>query len=50
MSESLIFNKTPGLRPTTLWKKRLGHLCFPVNSVKYLRTPMGGWWYLQKEL
>ena len=32
-------NKVAGLRPTTLLKKRLQHWCFPVNFVKFLRTP-----------
>ena len=27
-----------GLRPATLYKKRLWHRCFPVNFAKYLRT------------
>ena len=26
-------------RPATLLKKRLWHRCFPVNFVKFLRTP-----------
>ena len=26
-------------RPTTLLRKRLWHRCFPVNFVKFLRTP-----------
>ena len=26
-------------RPATLFKKGLCHLCFPVNFVKFLRTP-----------
>ena len=28
------------LRPATLLKKRLWHSCFPVNFVKFLRTPL----------
>ena len=28
-----------GLKPETLLKKRLWHRCFPVNFVKFLRTP-----------
>ena len=36
---SLYFNKVTGLRPATLWKKRLQHRCFPVNFVKFLGTP-----------
>ena len=35
------------LRPATLLKKRLWHRCFPVNFVKFLRTPFlqntSGW-------
>ena len=27
----------PGLRPATLFKKRLWHSCFPANFVKFLR-------------
>ena len=27
------------MRPTTLLKKRLWHRCFPINFVKFLRTP-----------
>ena len=30
---------TSGLGPATLLKKRLWHRCFPVNFVKFLRTP-----------
>ena len=33
------FNKVVDLRPATLLKKRLWHMCFPVNFAKYLRTP-----------
>ena len=33
------FNKAAGLRPATLLKKRLLHRCFPVNFVRFLRTP-----------
>ena len=35
---SLCFNKVAGLKPATLLKKRFQHRCFPVNSVKFLRT------------
>ena len=31
--------KFVGLRPSTLLKKRLLHMCFTVNFVKFLRTP-----------
>ena len=36
---SLFFNKVLALRPATLLKKRLQQRCFPVNFVKFLRTP-----------
>ena len=39
LCQSLLFNKVTGLRPATLLKKRLWHRCFPVNFVKFLRTP-----------
>ena len=29
-----------GLMPETLFKKGLWHRCFPVSSVKFLRTPL----------
>ena len=32
------FNKIVGLRPATLFKMTL-HRCFPVNFMKFLRTP-----------
>ena len=39
LCQSLFFNKVAGFRPVTLLKKRLWHRCFPVNFVKFLRTP-----------
>ena len=39
LCQSLFFNNVAGLRPATLLKKRLWHRCFPVNFVKFLRTP-----------
>ena len=33
------FNKVAGLRSATILKKRLWHRCFPVNFVKFPRTP-----------
>ena len=33
-------NKVAGLRPTTLLKKRLWQKWFPVNFIKFLRTPL----------
>ena len=45
----LFLNKIAGLRPVTLLKKRFWHSCFPVNFVKFLRTPFFTahlWWLL----
>ena len=39
LCQSHIFNKVAGLSPATLLKKRLWNRCFPVNFVKFLRTP-----------
>ena len=36
---SVFFNKVSGMRPATLSEKRLQQRCFPVNFVKFLRTP-----------
>ena len=49
LCQSLFFNKVAGLRPATLLKKKLWHRCFPVNFVKFLRTPFiieHLWWLL----
>ena len=49
LCQSLFFNKVAGLKPATLLKKRLWHRCFPVNFVKFLRTPFFTehlWWLL----
>ena len=35
----LFFNKVLGLRPATLLKKRLWHMCFPLNFAKFQRKP-----------
>ena len=43
LCQSLFFNKVAGLRPATLFKKRLWRRCFPANFAKFLRTP-----FLQK--
>ena len=40
LCKSLFFNEVSGLRPATLLKTRLLHRCFPVNFVKFLRTPI----------
>ena len=39
LCQGLFFNKVAGLRPATLFKKRLWHRCFPVNFAKILGTP-----------
>ena len=39
LCRSVFFNKVAALRPVTLLKRRLWHRCFPVNFVKFLRTP-----------
>ena len=49
LCQSLSFNKAAGLRPATLLKKRRWRRCFPVNFVKFLRTPFYTehlWWLL----
>ena len=43
--ESLFFKKVAGLRHRTLLKKRLWHRCFPVNFVKFLRTPLNDYFW-----
>ena len=37
--QSFFFDKIAGLRPATLFKKRLWYRRFPVNFAKYLITP-----------
>ena len=39
LRQSLFLNKAAGFRPATLLKKRLWRRRFPVNFVKFLRTP-----------
>ena len=39
LRQRLFLNKFAGLRPATLFKKRLCHSCFPVNFTKLLRAP-----------
>ena len=39
LCQCLFFNKVAGLRPASLLKKRFWHRCFPVNFLKFLRTP-----------
>ena len=43
LCQSLFFNKVVSLRSTTLSKRGLSNKCFPMNFVKFLRTP-----FLQK--
>ena len=38
LHQRLFSNKVAGLRPATLFKKRLWHRCFPVIFAKFLRT------------
>ena len=38
LCQSLFGNKIGSLRPATLLKKRLWHLCFSVSFAKFLRT------------
>ena len=40
LCQSLFFNKVEGLSPATVLKKRLWYSCFPVNFMKFLRTPI----------
>ena len=49
LCQSLDFNKIAGLRPATLLRKRLWNRYFPVNIMKFLRTPFVTehlWWLL----
>ena len=39
LCQSLFFNKVTGLRTATLLKKRLWQRCFPLNFLKFQRTP-----------
>ena len=51
MCQSLFFNKVADLSPATLLKKRLWRRWFPVNFVRFLRTPFLKehlWWLLLK--
>ena len=49
LCQNLFFNKVGGLRPATLFKKRLWQWYFPVNFAKFLRTTFLTehlWWLL----
>ena len=39
LCQCIFFNKSAGLRPAILLKEKPWHRCFPVNFVKFLRTP-----------
>ena len=39
MCQSLFFNKVAGLRPSTLFKKRPRHSCFPKKFMKSFKMP-----------
>ena len=39
LCQNLVLNNVAGVGPATLFKKGLWHRCFPMNSVKILRTP-----------
>ena len=39
LCQSPFLNKVAGIRPATILKKRFRHRYFPVNFVKFLRTP-----------
>ena len=49
LSQRFFFSKVADLRSPSLLKKRPWHRCFPVNFVKFLRTPFyieHLWWLL----
>ena len=49
LRQSFLFNKVAGLKPVDLLRKRLWYRSFPVNFVKFLRTPLlveHLWWLL----
>ena len=49
LCQSLFFTKVAGQKPATLTKRRLCHRCFPMDFVKFLRTPFyieHLWWLL----
>ena len=39
LRQVLFYNKVAGPEPGTLLKKRLWHICFPMNFAKFQRTP-----------
>ena len=40
LCQSLFFHKVAGLKPATLLKGRLWHMCFPVNFARFLRATL----------
>ena len=49
LSWSLYFKKVVGLRPESLFKKRLQHRCFPLNLVQFFKNSFFKehlWWLL----
>ena len=40
LCQSLLFNKVADLRTVALLKKRFWYRCFPVNFLKFLKTPI----------
>ena len=49
LCQSFFFNKAAGVRSATLLKKRLWHMCFPVNFVRFPRISFyieHFWWLL----
>ena len=45
LCQSFFFNKVADLKPATSLKKELWNRCFPVNFVKFLRTPLDDCFY-----
>ena len=39
MCWNLFLNEVSGLQPVILLKKKLRHMCFPVNFTKFLERP-----------
>ena len=39
LCQGIFFTKVSGLKPGTLFKKKLWHRCFPVNFARFLGTP-----------
>ena len=50
LCQSFFFNKTAGLRPATLLKKRLWHRCFSVAVVFFVNFGSGGYFWKQSLL